>query len=455
MSLLMILIAQGKMQVSMPSMSDSQQKSEILDSEHERLWLALRASQLGLWDWNMTTGIVEIDQRWVAMLGYSLNDLNPFSIEKFIELCHPNDRELVDSAIKNHTAKQTDFYQVEIRLAHKSGGWVWIKSTGMIVKRSDDGSPIRMTGIHENVTELVNQRIQGEIARSQLEAAQRLGGLGSWYLDIATDKVTWSDELFRMQGLKPDTEPPPASTHHQLFSPDSWELLTAALTKTITDGIAYELELEMFNNGMFHGWMLARGEAIRNPSGEIVGVLGVALDITRSKSQETELRKRALRDPLTELGNRDNFDLSLAQAFKLARHSQNKFALMLIDIDFFKNINDEFGHDIGDSALIKLAERLTSTLRSVDQIFRLGGDEFIVILPNSVSPQKSVEIAERVCQAFRQPLLHLPEPISATVSIGLVIWNGIETPVELIKRADDALYKAKSAGRNQYYSPEL
>jgi diguanylate cyclase (GGDEF)-like protein/PAS domain S-box-containing protein len=443
------------LQVTMRTVTNSQPKSKPLNSEHERLWLALQASQLGLWDWNMSTGAVEVDQRWLEMLGYGQQDLNPFSIAKFMELCHPDDQKIVDLAIKNHIEQQTGFYQVEIRLAHKSGIWVWIKSTGMIVERSSTGTPLRMTGIHENVTDLVNQRIQGEIARSQLEAAQRLGGLGSWYLDIATDKVTWSDELFRMQGLEPNTEPPAASTHHQLFSPESWEQLKAALAETIEAGIPYELELEMYNNGIFHGWMLARGEAIRNPGGEIVGVLGVALDITRSKSQESELRQRALLDPLTKLGNRANFDLSLSQAIKLTKHNQNKFALMLIDIDYFKLINDEFGHDVGDQALVKLAERLIQTLRSEDKIFRLGGDEFIVILPNSVSAQKAAEIAERVCQAFRQPLIDLDQPLNATVSIGLVLWNGSETPAELIKRADEALYKAKSAGKNQYYAPEL
>ena len=436
-------------------MSDLSLDLEKLKQEHERLWLVLQASQLGLWDWNMETGAVEIDQRWSAMLGYKVNDLAPFTIDKFMDLCHPDDKPIVDQAVKNHIEKSTDFYQVEIRLAHKNGAWVWIKSTGMIVDRSEAGTPLRMTGIHENVTEQTNQRIQGEIARSQLETAQRLGGLGSWYLDLATDKVTWSDELFKMQGLEPEKEPPPASTHHQLFSPESWEQLTQALEKTISNGEPYERELEMFNNGIFHGWMLARGEAIRNPLGEIVGVLGVALDITQRKTRETELRKRALRDPLTHLGNRASFDISLTQAVKLGHHDGGTFALLMVDIDHFKNINDQFGHEVGDKALVAVGERLNATLRGDDQIFRVGGDEFIVILPESISPQKSAEISQRICEAFRKPLLKLKEPLTATVSIGMVIWDGQENTTDLVRRADEALYVAKSAGRDQLYTPEI
>lgn len=436
-------------------MTEMSKDLETLKQENERLWLVLAASQLGLWDWNMKTGVVETDQRWLDMLGYQVEDLAPFSIDKFMELCSPDDLATVQNAVAKHTEMHTEYYQVEIRLRHKNGDWVWIKSTGMIVERASDGSPLRMTGVHEDVTEVTNQRIQGEIARSQLETAQRLGGLGSWYLDLATDRVTWSDELFRMQGLEPDKEPPPASTHHQLFSPESWEQLTEALGKTISNGEPYELELEMFNNGKFHGWMLARGEAIRDPLGEIAGVLGVALDITERKTRETELRKRALRDPLTNLGNRASFDISLTQAVKRGGHDGKRFALLMVDIDQFKNINDQFGHDIGDRALVAFGERLGKTLRGDDQIFRVGGDEFIVILPDSISAKKSAEISERICEAFRKPLLQLEEPLTATVSVGMVIWNGEESSAEVVRRADEALYVAKSAGRNQHYTPEL
>ena len=428
---------------------------EKLKEEHERLWLVLRASQLGLWDWDMTSGIVEIDERWAEMLGYELVDLLPFNIDKFFALSHPDDLERVDRAIHQHTKNETPFYQVEIRLQNKNGKWAWVKSTGMIAQRDETGKPLRMTGVHEDVTEVANQRIQGEIARTQLETAQRLGGLGSWYLDLETDRVTWSDELFRMQGLAPDVEPPPASTHHQLFSPHSWEMLSNALGETISSGKPYELELEMFNNGKFHGWMLARGEAIRSPEGQIVGVLGVALDITQRKSRETELRKRALLDPLCQLGNRAAFDISLVQAYKTAQRAKQGFALVMIDIDHFKSINDIHGHEVGDRALVQVGERLRATLRGDDQIFRVGGDEFIVLLANSMSAEKAAEISERIVFAFRRPLLQLKEPLTATVSVGLVLWNGSETATELVKRADEALYTAKESGRNQLFCPEI
>jgi diguanylate cyclase (GGDEF)-like protein len=276
--------------------------------------------------------------------------------------------------------------------------------------------------------------------------------LGSWYLDIETDKVTWSEELFRMQGLEPGLEPPPASTHHQLFSPESWAELSAALGQTITEGKPYELELEMFNNGTFHGWMLARGVAIRDPQENIVGVLGVALDITDRKSREAVLRKKALQDPLTELGNRASFDVALAQASRLAEHTTGTFSLMFLDLDHFKDVNDKLGHDVGDRTLIALADRLRATLRGTDQIFRIGGDEFAVVLTDELPLEKIVEIGERVVVAFRKPLLDAQGPVTATLSIGLVTWDGSEAIPDLLRRADACLYAAKEAGRNRLVS---
>lgn len=436
-------------------MTDFKSQMERLKKDNERLWLVLQASRLGLWDWDMASGSVEVDDQWIEMLGYRSEQIRPFSIGKFMELCHPQDQVKVDRAIQDHAKLETDFYQVEIRLKRDDGQWAWIKSTGKITRRSETNEPLRMSGVHEDVTALANERIRGEITRSQLEAAQRLGGLGSWYLDLATDKVTWSEELFRMQGLTPDKEPPPASTHHQLFSPQSWELLSAALKETIGSGTPYELELEMFNKGKFHGWMLARGEAIRSPEGEIVGVLGVALDITQRKSRESELRKRALLDPLCQLGNRAAFEISLAQALKHARHASETFALIMLDVDHFKQINDQHGHEVGDRALVQVGERLRSALRGDDQIFRIGGDEFVILLSNQMPKAKLGEIAARVVLAFRTPLLHLKEPLTATISAGLVISNGEEESTELMKRADMALYKAKSAGRNQLATEDL
>jgi diguanylate cyclase (GGDEF)-like protein/PAS domain S-box-containing protein len=424
-------------------------RRETPEDEGQRLALVLESSQLGMWDWDMTTGDVLIDNRAREIIGYSPRDLSDFTFDQFIGLCHPGDRDAVREAIEAHETAGSGHYQVEMRMKHKTAGWHWTKATGKIVERSSEGKPLRMVGVLEDIAALVEQRIALEIAQQQLEAAQRLARVGSWYLDIDTDQVTWSDELFRMQGLEPGSVPPPANTHHQLFSPESWEQLSSALSLTITEGTPYELELEMVNNGVFRGWMLARGVAIHGPQDNIVGVLGVALDITDRKGRENMLRQKAMQDPLTGLGNRAHFEVTIAEAKRSATNAGETFALMFLDLDFFKIVNDTFGHDVGDQALIAMAQRLEETVRGTDHIFRLGGDEFAVVITDVVSTEKLVEIGHRVIDAFRRPLLQRAEPLTATVSAGFVVWDGTETTSELLRRADAALYKAKDSGRDQ------
>lgn len=428
---------------------------EQLEEEHERLSLVLESSQLGIWDWNLESGSVEIDRRWAEMLGYHKADLTPFTIKMFNELCHPDDRQIVEKAIADHTGQATSFYRVEIRLRSISGQYVFIQSTGKVTERNNLGEAIRMTGIHEDISKQVEQRISGEIARSQLQAAQRIGGLGSWYLDVATNEETWSEELFRLYGLNPGKHPPPASEQHKLFATESWQRLSEAISETKTSGAPYELELELSAEGRSRGWIMARGEAIRNPMGELVGILGVAVDITSNKSKETALENQAFLDPLTQLGNRASLEMNLDDAVGHSLQTNQPFAVLMVDIDHFKEINDVFGHETGDEALISLAERLKSSLRNNDQIFRMGGDEFLVLMRNSMSAETSLEIAERVCLAFRRPLLELEKPLTATVSVGLVRWDMQESPKQLLRRADEALYKAKSLGRNQVFFPTV
>lgn len=436
-------------------MTNQVEAVQKLKEEHERLWLALHASQLGQWEWDMQSGVVECDDRWAGMLGYQKSDLTPFTMNKFLAMCHPEDQKTFSAAIASHVEGRREFFQVSVRLENKSGAWGLVKSTGMIVRRSAKGEALLMTGVHENISDLAPQQNQTDVVRDNLEAAQRLAGLGSWYLDLSSNQMSWSEELFKMHGLNPASKAPAYSEHHNLFSPESWQLLKAALDQIVATGEPYSLELEMFTEGISHGFIAARGEAVRGLDGKIVGVLGVAQDITTRKTKETELRRRALRDPLTQLGNRTSFEIGIAQALKQGRQIGGTFAVVMVDIDRFKEVNDQFGHEVGDRALVALADRLRATLRDDDQIFRVGGDEFIIILPKSISPAKSAEIAHRIVNAFRAPLLQLEEPLTVFVSAGMVIWDNRESSDELIRRADEALYSAKAGGRNRLFTAEL
>ncbi|HAN72397.1 MAG TPA: sensor domain-containing diguanylate cyclase, partial [Actinobacteria bacterium] len=136
-------------------------------AESERLARALEGSRLGLWDWNMQTGETILSERWAEIIGYTLAELEPVSIETWLAHAHPDDLEISRGYIEAHSRGETDFYDAVVRMRHRDGHWVWVHDRGRIVERDAAGRPLRMVGTHEDVTDRV------EAERSSIERAQR------------------------------------------------------------------------------------------------------------------------------------------------------------------------------------------------------------------------------------------------------------------------------------------
>jgi len=181
----------------------------------------------------------------------------------------------------------------------------------------------------------------------------------------------------------------------------------------------------------------------------VLGFHAVVSDITRQKLEEKRLIELARVDPLTGLINRAGFELRVAEAMERCRTTGALMALMYIDIDRFKQINDQYGHNAGDALLRLFAGRLSQTLRSSDTVARLGGDEFTVIMEGLPRPEVASTVAAKIVQAMRTPFVVDQQTIDVTTSIGLAFYQGDATTVEaLVEQADVMLYQAKSAGRN-------
>jgi len=165
-------------------------------ASRKRLELVLQGSRLGMWDRDMRTGLGVCDERWAGILGYSLAELTPVTADTWIDLTHPDDQDRVRQATDDHTAGLSPFVDIEARMRHRDGRWVWVRDRGQIVERSPDGRPLRMTGTLEDSTEKVEARHALERSAEALRATQRMARLGSWTFDLATGHVTWSEELF-------------------------------------------------------------------------------------------------------------------------------------------------------------------------------------------------------------------------------------------------------------------
>ena len=198
-------------------------------------------------------------------------------------------------------------------------------------------------------------------------------------------------------------------------------------------------------------WFTVSGEPVFDPSGEFAGYRGVGRDITARKRDEQRIRHMATHDALTELPNRAAFSELLNAARESARRHQRSLAVMFVDLDRFKVINDTLGHEIGDAVLCEAARRLRHTLRASDVVARLGGDEFVVMIPELDSSSQAETAARKVLAALIAPMLIAERELSLTASIGISIYplDG-EDEQSLMKNADAAMYRAKEAGKNNY-----
>jgi len=205
-------------------------------------------------------------------------------------------------------------------------------------------------------------------------------------------------------------------------------------------------------------WVMGQAMPQLNDAQNIVGYVGTITDITERKQAEDRINRLAHHDPLTGLLNRYSFEERLEQALRTARRSQQPLAVMFIDLDHFKDINDTIGHHAGDAVLMQVARRLMTLSRESDIVARLGGDEFVVILSGLQKSTDATPIAEKILHTLGQPYVTSSDEVHSSSSIGISIFPMDGDSAELLmQHADTAMYHVKSQGRNgyQFFTPEM
>lgn len=287
-----------------------------------------------------------------------------------------------------------------------------------------------------------------ELWRRQALLAQteRLARVGGWEYDVRSGRLTWSDGVYRIYGVAPGREPTMdfALSH---FPPEARAMFQRRFEVALRTGDSFDLELSFVDAQGHH--RIVRSSCDVERDGEIaVRAFGILQDITEQKESEQRMWHMANHDALTDLPNRglmrDRLDIALRRARRAGCH----VALLLIDLDQFKDVNDSLGHDAGDALLVEAAQRLLGCIREVDTVARLGGDEFVIILDRIASSVDARIVADRVLEALREPFVYRRSKLSCRGSIGYAMAPDHGTdPTELLKNADIALYRAKSGGR--------
>ncbi|MFN3985443.1 MAG: EAL domain-containing protein [Rhodocyclaceae bacterium] len=430
-------------------------ETTIRESER-RLAAVIDGGRIGTWEWDVPGGGATFNALWAEMLGYTLEELAPTSFQTWVNMVHPDDLAVAKECLSLHFSGRSDRYDVKLRMRHKLGRWVWVNARGHVTRRAEDGTPLVMLGTHIDITDLEEaNRALGEQAKYTQAVIDNIID-GIVIADCHGVILSFNPAAERIFGYRSaEVEgcnlsmlmPEPTRTQHDGF-------LSAYQSDGESRVVGAERELQgLRKDGTLFPVELAISEIERDGQRVFVGLIR---DITERKRAEREIESLAFYDPLTRLPNRRLFMDRLRHALVASRRSGLYGAVLFLDLDNFKSLNDVAGHAVGDRLLERVATRLLSCVRDGDTVARLGGDEFVVLLENlAESAEDSACQVEIVVERIRTALgqdFDLGERIFKTgSSIGITLFPGASLEIdELLKRADLAMYEAKSAGRDTF-----
>jgi diguanylate cyclase (GGDEF)-like protein/PAS domain S-box-containing protein len=417
------------------------------ESRERHLREAQRIAQLGRWELDLASNRI-LD--WSDELRKTCEVSHPLARgADFVALVHPDDRDGLNRAFRDAVKAQHLFVH-SCRLRFADGRIKWIDLRGLMHTR---GGRVRsVSGTMQDIT--ARRQADDQISLAAQVFENSLNGV---VITDARSRILKINRAFtRILGYEAD------------------ELVgktPAAIKSDRHDAEFYaQLRRELRATGEWQGEIWDRrkdGEitplwqsisAVRDACGEIVNYIGVFYDLSDQKRAAAHIHHLAYYDALTDLPNRQSFNDSCEQALKLARREKTRLALLFLDLDRFKYVNDTLGHPVGDELLRGVARRLKRTLRQSDVVARLGGDEFIVLAQNIAGAEDAGRIAEKIIAALSKPYAIDGRRLEMRASVGISCFpeDGAEAAT-LIKHADLALYKAKEEGRDQFrfYEPSL
>lgn len=482
----------------------------MVQDANERFMLALDAGALSTWDWDLASDRIHFSERWLHLLGLDSQE-GRTALDDWRDRIHPADRQRVRDALDEHLSGLQNRLDVRFRLRHEKGHWVWMHSVGKLVERDAQGRPLRLVGTHRDITDQVENEVQRTRQQRILDLLSSIQNefmierdfakAGRHLLDVLMDvtqsefglvgeftEASRSKSLLWVHGLV--NKATGASDYSVLVEQglevsigcdvlqqvalrgetviENQRLFTDENSLSPLTLPALETILAMpivFNREVVGLMMLGNAEegyersqlAMLRP---VMDAMATMVHTRRIEEQrqlaQAELKRLATTDELTGIANRRVFLNQVQQAIDTFKRYDQPVAIMLIDLDHFKRVNDTYGHGAGDDVLKGFTQRVVGELRELDVFGRLGGEEFAILFPHTDLADAAI-VAERIrTKLAERPLLSGDTKIPVTLSAGLVAFEAKDlTADKWLARADEALYQAKSQGRNRVVEGEV
>ena len=405
------------------------------------------ASSTGSWEYDPEHQQLNCSPEYFSMLGYRAEEFSAETEQNlqqlWAELLHPADRDKAKAVFEQYLAsEQTELYQNHFRMRHKHGHWVWILSRGRSIV-TEQGKKLTV-GTHIDISDRKESELKLQLLARLFEQSSE--GL---LITNAQQQVVMVNQAFcSISGYQAEDvigkDPRILSSgkHDKNFYQQMWH---AIAEHGVWKG---EIWNKRKDGSLYPEWLSI--SKIEGPEPGEIYYVGLFRDISQYKEDEAQIRFLAQYDPLTELPNRALLLDRTEQALAVAKDQQQQLALLFIDVDRFKQINDSLGHQTGDQLLIQIARRLTSLCRPEDTLCRLSSDEFVLLRPNTHA-EMAAELAERILPLMLTPYQVSGHELVLSASIGIAVFpQDGQSFHELYRHADIAMYRAKENGRNTY-----
>jgi len=433
--------------------TDIEQQKQLEAQLHDQqmhLRQAQQIASMGSWSWQAA------DRRfwWSAELRTMLGDdeTQPARPRRWLRLLHAGSRAQLRTAWQRLWRDgQAANLELELRLADGAPQQLRLWMQPLLAA---DGRVERVLGQVQNISEQYQTDALIRWRTELLNRVSALGHIGGCEIEVATRQMQWTEECYRIHGLR--KEPITLEQALALYTSESRDSLEAALERIAAGGLPEQLDLCFHRPSGLRVWVQVLVELDRR-DGLPERFVVLFRDITRERETSERIELLAHYDPLTGLANRLLLSGQAADAIAMARTSGSPLAMLFIDLDGFKTINDSFGHASGDMLLKAAAMRLHQNLRGNDLLGRFSGDEFIVVLRDPASAEDAGRIARKLIASLGEPLHGERITLKVGASIGIAMLEaGGEDFDSLLRAANAAMHAAKEAGRNtfQYYSPD-